>query len=205
MLLSLIGSNVCAQRSDSVYRHPPSEASLNLGINISLGAALTYYYGQGNRNIGKFENERLNWQVNAMAGFTIATNQSGKRTMIGIFGAYGFNNDKTVSNILSDHKYITTATQQSTANNYFHLEGGLLIGEVLRVSTGIGQQNFDEQTLISSSGSITRTNVLKYNSSTIGFQFKFGSVSWVINCNIASGKDYNTTIITPSTGLQFIF
>lgn len=36
-------------------------------------------------------------------------------------------------------------------NNFYRLEGGLLLGEIFRVSTGVGQPMFNEQTLVSGS------------------------------------------------------
>ena len=30
------------------------------GLTLSLGAAATYYYGPGDRNVGKFDNDRFN-------------------------------------------------------------------------------------------------------------------------------------------------
>lgn len=118
-------------------------------IGISLGAALNYYYGPGDRNFGNFEDNRVNYQINGMIGLTLARDNSDHRTMIAAFGGLGFNNSSTLSNIISDQGYVTTLTTQRSSNNFYQLEGGLLIAEVLRISTGVGQQNFDPQTLFS--------------------------------------------------------
>lgn len=177
----------------------------NSGITVGLGAAVTYYYGPGDRNFGSFDNDRVNWQINGMIGFTLARDKSGRPTRLAAFGTYGLNNSFTMNTIISDQQYTTSASTQSSSNNYFQLEGGLIIANILRISTGVGQQNFNSQTLVSSSGIIVNESNIKYYSSTIGFQFNIGSASWVINCNIASGKDYNKTVITPYTGLMFQF
>ncbi len=47
----------------------------NSGIVISLGAEANYYYGPGSRNFDKYENDRLNWQIDGMLGLTIARRQ----------------------------------------------------------------------------------------------------------------------------------
>ncbi len=179
--------------------------SRSSGIAVSLGAAANYYYGPGNQNFGKYQSNRLNWQINSMLGLTIARSQSGRRTMIAGFGSFGLNNDETVKQIFEDQKYITTATDQSSANNVYNIEGGLLIGEVFRVSTGVGQQIFNKQTLVSDDGVNFQTTSLKYNSTTLGFNFNVSAVSIIINCNFQYGQDYTKTVIVPSAGLMLRF
>ncbi|HSN07564.1 MAG TPA: hypothetical protein VLS85_00935 [Hanamia sp.] len=177
----------------------------NSGIVISLGAAANYYYGPGDRNFDKYENDRLNWQINGMLGLTIARSESGHRTMLAGFGSFGMNNAKTVSHIFDDQGYVTTATDQNSNNNVYQLEGGLLIGEVFRISTGVGQQIFNKQTITSSDGLITQATSLKYNSTTVGFNFNVSAVAIIINCNFEYGQDYTKTVIIPSAGLMLRF
>jgi hypothetical protein len=179
--------------------------SRSSGIAVSLGAAANYYYGPGNQNFDKYQSDRLNWQINGMLGLTIARSQSGRRTMIAGFGSFGMNNDETVKQIFEDQKYITTATDQNSANNVYNIEGGLLIGEVFRVSTGVGQQIFNKQTLVSDDGVNFETTYLKYNSTTLGFNFNVSAVSVIINCNFQYGQDYTKTVIVPSAGLMLRF
>lgn len=179
--------------------------SRSSGIAVSLGAAANYYYGPGNQNFDKYQSDRLNWQINGMLGLTIARSQSGRRTMIAGFGSFGMNNDETLKHIFEDQKYITTATDQSSANNVYNIEGGLLIGEVFRVSTGVGQQIFNKQTLVSDDGVNFQTTSLKYNSTTLGFNFNVSAVSIIINCNFQYGQDYTKTVIVPSAGLMLRF
>ncbi len=179
--------------------------SRSSGIAVSLGAAANYYYGPGNQNFDKYQSDRMNWQINGMLGLTIARSQSGRRTMIAGFGSFGMNNDETVKQIFEDQKYITTATDQNSANNVYNIEGGLLIGEVFRVSTGVGQQIFNKQTLVSADGVSFETTYLKYNSTTLGFNFNVSAVSVIINCNFQYGQDYTKTVIIPSAGLMLRF
>jgi hypothetical protein len=179
--------------------------SRSSGIAVSLGAAANYYYGPGNQNFDKYQSDRLNWQINGMLGLTIARSQSGRRTMIAGFGSFGMNNNETIQHIFEDQKYITTATDQNSANNVYNIEGGLLIGEVFRVSTGVGQQIFNKQTLVSDDGVNFETTYLKYNSTTLGFNFNVSAVSVIINCNFQYGQDYTKTVIVPSAGLMLRF
>ncbi len=204
-VLILFSTQHLFAQNNSRDNNSTKDGNNNSGIVVSLGAAVTYYYGPGDRNFGKFENNRVNWQLNGMLGLTIARDKSGKRTLIAAFGNYGFNNEKTINQIFNDQGYTTGAASQSSSNNYYQVEGGLLFAEVFRISTGVGQQNFDSQVLISSNGINTDAKFLKYNSSTAGFQFNIGSISWTINCNFAYGQDYDHTVITPYTGLVLRF
>jgi len=140
-----------------------------------------------------------------MLGYTIARDRLEKRTIIAVFGNYGFNNNHTINQIFQDQDYVTNTSEQSTVNNYFLLEGGLLIGEIFRISTGVGQQNFDNQVLVDKNGISDTKKLFKYNSTTVGFRYSFGKVTWVIDCNFASGDDFDNTLILPSTGLMFLF
>jgi len=182
-----------------------SNDSRSSGIAISLGAAANYYYGPGDRNFGKYENDRLNWQLDGMLGLTIARDRNDRRTMIAGFGAFGMNNPSTVSHIFADQGYITTNLDQNSNNNVYGIEGGLLIAEVFRISTGVGQQVFDKQLIASDNGIETQATSLKYNSTTVGFNFNVSAVAIIINCNFNYGRDYTKTVIKPSAGLMLRF
>ncbi|MEO9147096.1 MAG: hypothetical protein ABI237_16225 [Ginsengibacter sp.] len=191
--------------SFSSFSVKAQNSSRKSGVAVSLGAAANYYYGPGDRNFGNFNNDRLNWQANGMLGLTIARDQNDHRTMIAGFGSFGMNNASTFSHILDDQGYVTTALNQSSSNNFYQLEGGLLIGEIFRISTGVGQQVFNQQTLIGSDGIKTAITSLKYNSTTLGFNFNVSSVAIIINCNFEYGQDFTKTVAIPSAGLMLRF
>lgn len=175
------------------------------GIVISLGAAANYYYGPGDENFGKFDNDRLNWQINGMLGLTIARDRNGHRTMLAGFGSFGLNDAQTVQHIFDDQGYVTLATDENSSNNVYQLEGGLLIAEVFRISTGVGQQIFTKQVLASDNGISLEATSLKYNSTTVGFNFNVSAVAITINCSFNYGQDYTKTVIVPSAGLMLRF
>lgn len=205
-LLVFAFSFVAVKAQNDFRNHlPQNDAKENSGIVVSLGAAANYYYGPGSRNFDKYESDRLNWQINGMLGLTIARSKSGKRTMLAGFGSFGMNNEQTVNHIFEDQGYTTTATSQNSSNNVYQLEGGLLIGEVFRISTGVGQQVFDKQTLLSDNGVSTQLTSLKYNSTTVGFNFNVSAVSIILDCSFEYGQDYSKTVIKPSAGLMLHF
>jgi hypothetical protein len=205
LLLALVSIAGCVGLATAQDWKDKDKGANSSGLALSIGGSATYYYGPGSRNFGKFERDRVNWQVNGLLGITIARDKGGHRTMLAAFGTYGFNNRSTMKQILADQGYISTALEQSTSNNFYQLEGGLLIAEVLRLSTGVGQQNFNEQTLASTDGIQFNTSSLRYLSSTVGLNLNLGSVAWVINVNVAYGKDFEEAVLTPSTGLMLRF
>ncbi len=205
VFILLFFSAFSAKAQNNFRNNQNSNDSKNSGIVVSLGAAANYYYGPGNRNFDKYENDRLNWQANGMLGLTIARDKSGHRTMLAGFGSFGMNNSETVSHIFEDQGYTTLATGQNSNNNVYRIEGGLLIGEVFRISTGVGQQIFNKQTIASDNGIQIKATSLKYNSTTVGFNFNVSAVAIIINCNFEYGQDYTKTVIVPSAGLMLRF
>jgi hypothetical protein len=175
------------------------------GIAVQLGAAANYYYGQGNHNFNSFDDNRVNYQVNGMLGLTILGDKNDHRTMLAGFGTAGLNNRSTIKNIFNDQGYTPILADQSNSNIMYRLEGGLLIGELLRISTGVGQQVFDEQTLVSGDGISLNTTSLQYYSTTVGFNLNVSTVAIVVDVNFNYGKDYNKTVVIPSAGLMFRF
>lgn len=202
LILALFLFSVYSAKAQNNFKNGNDSKS---GIVISIGAAANYYYGPGNLNFDKYESDRLNWQANAMLGLTIARDKSDHRTMLAGFGSFGMNNASTVSHILDDQGYVSTALNQNSSNNVYQIEGGLLIGEVFRISTGVGQQVFNKQTIASDNGIQFEATSLKYNSTTVGFNFNVSAVAIIINCNFQYGQDYTKTVVVPSAGLMLHF
>ncbi|MDQ2862450.1 MAG: hypothetical protein M3R50_02160 [Bacteroidota bacterium] len=172
---------------------------------VAVGASANYYYGPSDRNINSFEGNRVNYQATGMVGLTIARDKNDHRTMLAAFGDYGINSARTVERIFDDQGYTTAALKQGSSNNFYELEGGVLIGDILRLSTGVGHQLYDQQAIASSSGINLQSTGLDYFSSTVGFNFLISNVAIVLNCNFNYGKDYKTTVIKPSAGLTLNF
>lgn len=196
---------VAAQNDKDKDKKSNDNSRNSSGLALSIGGSAVYYYGPGDRNFDKYEDERLNWQLNGMLGITIARDAGGRRTMLAAFGNYGFNNRSTITQIFKDQGYTTLALEQSGNNNFYQYEAGVLISEILRLSTGLGQQNFNEQALVSADGIKLNAAHLEYYSSTAGLNLNLGPVAWTINCNFAYGKDFKKTVLTPSTGLMLRF
>lgn len=175
------------------------------GITIAIGASANYYYGPGDLNFGKFKDNRLNYQLNCMLGLTVARDGNDHRTMLAGFGSFGINNANTVERIFDDQGYVIIPGNQNSSNNFYQLEGGLIIAEVFRISTGVGQQVFNKQVIASDNGIDLKATSLKYNSTTVGFNFNVSAVSIILNCSFEYGEDFNKTVVVPSAGLMFHF
>lgn len=177
----------------------------NRGIlSVGLGGSVNYYYGPSGRNFNSFEMDRVNGQVDGMLALRLRRNDAGRGTLLGVFGTYGLTNRSTLNQLLLDQGYVSSlVTPQSRTNSFYRLEGGVVLGEVLRLSTGVGEQMFDQQSL--TSGTDVRLNAtnLRHYSSTAGFMFNISNMSLLINVNFAYGQDYNTTVVTPSAGIMF--
>jgi hypothetical protein len=174
-------------------------------LAVGIGGGVNYYYGPSSRNFDQFEGDRLNGQLDAMIGFRLGRTNSGGRTLLAAFGTFGLNNRSTLNQIFADQGYVPVVTDQSSLNNFYRLEGGVLLGETVRLSTGVGQQHFNEQLIVSDAGVSVNSAYLQYYSSTAGFQFNVGGAALMVNVNFAYGRDFNRTVITPAAGLLFRF
>lgn len=197
----LLGAGVVHAQDDN-----DNENGNNTGgfLAIGLGGAVNYYYGQAERNFNSFDRDRVNWQLDGLLGISLGRNKAGNRTLLAAFGTYGFNNRSTLQQIFADQNYVTSPTvTQSSTNSFYRLEGGLLLGEIFRISTGVGQQMFDRQPLVRGGTVNTGAESLQFYSSTVGFQFKVSAVSLMVNVNFAYGQDYDRTVLSPAAGLMF--
>lgn len=173
-------------------------------LSVGLGGSVNYYYGPTGRNFNNFDMERVNGQVDGMLAVRLRRNEAGRGTLLGVFGTYGLVNRTTINQIFEDQGYVSSlATPQSRTNSFYRLEGGVVLGEILRLSTGVGEQMFDQQTLTSGGDVMVNATSLRHYSSTAGFLFNINDVSLGVNVNFAYGQDFNTTVITPSVGLMF--
>lgn len=190
----------------SVFTVTAQDEKKKSGIAVSVGAAANYYYGPSNRNFDEYESNRVNYQLNGLLGLTLARDKNDRRTMLAGFGTFGINNSSTIKRIFEDQGYVTSTVAQSNANNFYQLEGGVLIAEVLRLSTGVGEQIFNQQAIASTGGGIVLdATSLRYTSSTIGFNFNVSSVAVILNVNFNYGRDFTRTVIIPSAGLMLRF
>lgn len=162
---------------------------------MQLGGAATYFLGS-QTDVVTYQKEKLGWQVDALLGLAFKPKPKAARNVLAAFGTYGAMSPSSLSTLFTNQNLsISLSDRQSF--EYYQLEGGVLIGEVLRISTGGGYQqliNSDEE----------KQNIY-YMSSTAGFHINLGTVDWVINCNVLHGREFTTSVFRLTTGLMIKF
>lgn len=185
LLFSFAFSN--AQEQTPVKPQPQN------GIILHLGPSVNYFQGPQSGSYEEFENKRLNFQINAFLGYQSARGNGGNS--IGIFGTTGYTNAFTLDEILAIQNINVINLESSSYNTFYQIEGGMIISNVLRLSTGVGSQNYS--TLISD-------EKIDYFSTTAGLLINFGNVMWSLDANYNYGWDYDHTVMKFSTGLILV-
>ena len=78
-----------------------------------------------------------------------------------------------------------TIDAEKNFNEFYCLEGGMVIVRFLRISGGLGRQAY--------TNTLGEQYKLKYFSGTLGLVFNLDAVNWVIDANLMIGKDLNQT------------
>lgn len=179
---------------------PPEKVKLSTatrGLTFHLGPSLNYYQGESTNSFDSFETDRISWQINGMLGYGFNKHNASRSNILGIFGTGGYTTQGILNQMLTDQAITVTDLTPSKYYNFYAVEGGMLIAEIFRLSTGVGVQHYSTS---------TGDEQLYYMSSTAGFTFALGSsVNWVFDVNFMHGRDFNNTVIRASTGLSLTF
>ncbi len=201
-LLGCSGLAMGQRNSQKFKKQPKDEGTLR----VQLGGSVNYYLGPGSESFDNFSNDYLNWQLDGLVGLKLVEGRDNRRTYLGVYGGAGFLNRATINAMLQDQNLtLVNETEQRRYNLNYQWEVGILVAEMLRISTGSGTQYFQSQMITDGTGNPTERDHLNYYSSTAGVQLKLGVIAWTINCNFLYGKDLDKTIIRPSTGLVLKF
>lgn len=164
------------------------------GIVLHLGPSINYFQGQQSGSYQEFERKRINFQLNGFLGYL--SPRGNASNSIGVFGTAGYTNEYTMDEILSIQDIGVINLESNSYNTFYQIEAGMIISNALRLSTGIGSQDFS---------TALRDESLDYLSSTAGLMINFGNVMWSLDANINYGWDYSHTIVKFSTGLNLVF
>jgi hypothetical protein len=199
LLLALGYGQGFAQKKPSVSPSSVSKASdATRGFTLHLGPSVTYYQGKSSGSFDSFETDRVSWQINGMLGYGFNRNNSGKSNILGVFATGGYTTQGIFDQMLTDQELEVTNLRDSKYYNFYQAEAGMIIAEVLRLSTGVGMQQFKTTE--------STEERFYYLSSTVGLSFGLtGSINWVIDANFLHGRDFNHTVIRGSTGLIVTF
>jgi hypothetical protein len=193
------GPYALAQKKVPVSPYSSSKTSdATRGFTLHLGPSVNYYQGKSSGSFDSFETDRVSWQINGMLGYGFNKNNSAKSNILGVFATGGYTTRGIFDTMLADQGIAVDDLRDSKYYNFYQAEAGMIVAEILRLSTGVGVQQY--KTLDSNE------ERLYYLSSTVGFAFKLsGSINWTIDANFLHGRDFNRTVIRASTGLMVTF
>ncbi|MDP4271997.1 MAG: hypothetical protein Q8909_18025 [Bacteroidota bacterium] len=164
------------------------------GITLFMGPSFSYFQGESSDNLDSFDGKRLNAQLNGFIGYTSKLNV--RSNSIGVFATGGYTNKATFDELTLIQNNVPNNLERKDYNSFYQIEAGMLIKDILRLSTGIGRQNFS---LGNDDGHFN------YYSSTAGLLVNLGSIYWNLDANFNYGNDYSKTVIKISTGIMLRF
>lgn len=179
--------------SINAQEETPAKPQPQGGIILHMGPSANYFQGQQSGSYEEFESKRINFQLNAFLGYQSPRGNGGNS--IGIFGTTGYTNAFTLDEILSIQNINVINLKSSSYNTFYQVEAGMIISNVLRLSTGVGSQNYS---------TTIADEKMDYFSTTAGLLINFGNVIWSLDANYNYGWDYSHTTVKFSTGLILV-
>jgi hypothetical protein len=167
------------------------------GFTILLGPSVNYYYGDTKQKI-TYASENLSFQVNGQLGYISTRGGTNRGNMLGIFASAGNSSPEMLAIMQTNGATINgTLNRDKKFNEFYNLEGGMVIARFLRLSGGIGRQTYTYNS--------NHNGVLNYYTGTVGFVFNMDVVNWVIDAQLMTGKDLDKSAIRFSTGFMVKF
>jgi hypothetical protein len=178
-----------------VIREVPVVANQGGRLSLLLSGGGNYLYGADIADKSTFEADYLSWQAELMLGVTYGGGKIGKGSTFGAFLRGGNTTRQGVERFLQETDIVGGVFERAEQNIFANLEAGAILFELIRVSTGLGFQeykNLDE--------SLQRIN---YYSTTAGLHLGSKNVKLIIELNFMYGRDLgnSNTMIRPMAGL----
>jgi hypothetical protein len=202
------------------------EKKFNRGFRLYLGPKITYYKGTGPTSMTPFDQERVGFQADGQLGYVFNPERNRRGNFLGIFASAGMTNFETLAHMFEDQDFVTYPLDVKSNNLYYQIEAGMYIAEFLRVSAGVGRQQFQvipngtTETInngnnngsggTSSGSNYTIKNpkayyTAQYYSGTVGIKIDLGAVDWVVDCQWMFGGNLDNLVARPSTGFLVKF
>jgi len=167
------------------------------GFIFLLGPSVNYFYGDTKDNFS-YATEQLSWQFNGQFGYISTRGGTTRGNMLAVFGTAGSSSPGVIQQLqVSGADIIGMIDAEKNFNEFYCLEGGMVIAQFLRLSGGLGRQAY--------TNTLGQRNLLNYFSGTVGLAFNLGIVNWVIDTNLMTGKDLNQSALKFSTGFMVKF
>ncbi len=166
------------------------------GFTILLGPSVNYY-GDTEEKLS-YSTEKLNWQFNGQLGYISTRGGTTRGNMLAVFGTGGNTNPSVLNQMQTGGaNIIGTIDAEKNFNEFYSVEGGMVIARFLRVSGGVGRQAY--------TNTLGENYKLKYFSGTVGLVFNLDAVNWVIDANLMTGGDLSQNALRISTGFMVKF
>jgi len=181
------------------------------GFTFLLGPAVNYSYGDPGEK-PSYNNDHLSWQFDGTLGYISTRGGSNRGNMLAVFGSGGNTNPAVIQQLRTGGADISgTIDTKKSFNEFYSVEGGMVIARFLRISGGIGHQYYsyqedgNENNGNGNTNGETKQGKLNYFSGTLGLVFDLGVVNWVVDANLMTGKDLNQKAMKFSTGFMVKF
>lgn len=163
------------------------------GITFMFGPSGYYYQGASSGSYDVFEMKRVSYQLNGFFGY-VSPNKG--HNAIGVFGTAGYTNETIFNEMLQLQNKETDELVINKFFTFYQVEAGMIVARTLRLSSGVGKQNFT---------TVNGNDEFYYLSTTIGLIFDIGPVYWNIDANFNYGRDWPSTALKVSTGFLVKF
>jgi hypothetical protein len=165
------------------------------GLIFLLGPAINYHYGAKSGNTA-YSNARISWQVDGQFGFISTRHQTNRGNFLGVFGSFGTLSSETLQAV-ADHAGRNVLIKKKQFNQFYSVEGGMIVFNFIRISGGLGRQFYED--IASNLSSVN------YFSLTGGLNFNFGAVNLGLNANLLTGDDLAENQLRFSSGILIKF
>jgi hypothetical protein len=195
-------ANNTANKANTKYERTPTPTTTCESESVGkavlmIGGGANYLYGTESSANEEYDNTLISWQGNVMIGYQYVA-QRGRGSTIGVFGIGGNTPERSMLRILDQAGIVATTLKANEDNNYYYqVEGGVILFNIIRASTGMGFQNYKDNA--------DENQTIMYYSTTVGLHLPLGPVRITLDVNQMYGRDFNKTLYRPVAGLMFQF
>jgi hypothetical protein len=165
------------------------------GLIFLLGPAVNYHYGPKGGDTA-YSSKKLSFQMDGQLGILSTRHNTNRGNFLGVFGSFGSISSDVLQEV-ANHAGRSVSIKSKQFNQFYSVEGGMIVFNFLRLSGGIGRQFYED--ILNNASSV------KYFSLTGGLNFNFGAVNLGLNTNILTGGDLAENQLRFSAGILVKF
>jgi hypothetical protein len=184
-----------SQENTAVDKEKKEKKIRDHGLILLLGPALNYHYGPKGGDTA-YNNNKISFQVDGQFGFLSTRHNTTRGNFLGVFGSFGTISSDVLQQV-ADHAGTEISIKQKQFNQFYSLEGGMIVFNFIRLSGGIGRQFYEDIT--------NNLSSIQYFSLTSGLNFNFGAVNLGLNANWLTGGDLVENQLRFSAGILIKF